>query len=656
MSQKTNAADCGEAVRRQTLATLRTLKEKGKEFGLPDPPAALEQYQQKLEENTYRVLVVGEAKRGKSTFVNALIGRDILPTDVDIATSQVFCICPADKEAYRIRFEDDSLQSITAADLPSYGSQVMADAVGVPRLDQIIRWIEVDAPVKFLPPNVRILDTPGLGALYSAHAEITNRFVPHADAVIFVLDSQAPIGEPEIKFVEKLLGATNHVLFIQTKIDQFRKEAWQEIQKRNEDILGQRFKDRLVGTRVWPISSTNLRKAAQSGDDDYLIVSRHKELAAALQAFLFLVAGWSRAAATIVAAEHVYVQSRKTLATRLDSVMQESKQKRTETQELAVERRMQFDSDWGERGQKRRVLVENIRNATALARQDFRQALQPGGAIETSHREKIDGLQSLEDAKRLAETMPAQLAETALNKWRQVCEHVQAHCLKLIGPFLSDAEKVSLATNASNEDVNLPVGTTSDLGADSFARFKAAWSDSAVVLGVGGIGSSVFAAVAATTWFPPLTAFAVLGAAMWIGVRGWQAAGLRQLKEAQAKLKDAQSKQIQQIRGHFFDVSLANGRSGRAEEYFTSLEETLTDHVAKLAMRKLAEAQAEINRLSDAANLDDQQRKANAANIRRQLTEWDAIGHAIQGIRNALQELAPSRTDASCMSENGGSP
>src|SRR5919107_5613708 len=50
-------------------------------------------------------LVVGEAKRGKSTFVNALIGRDILPTDVRVATSQVFDVRPADREAYHLRFE-----------------------------------------------------------------------------------------------------------------------------------------------------------------------------------------------------------------------------------------------------------------------------------------------------------------------------------------------------------------------------------------------------------------------------------------------------------------------------------------------------------------------------------------------------------------------
>lgn len=170
--------DRAEAVRQQTLAILSSLTKTAMALGLAEPDSSLKRCGKKLTENSYQVLVVGEAKRGKSTFVNALIGRDILPTDVDIATSQVFRISPAEREAYCLRFEDDSRKEIAAADLASYGSQVVADANGVPRLDQIIRWIEVDVPTRFVPANVRILDTPGLGALYAAHAQITDRFVP----------------------------------------------------------------------------------------------------------------------------------------------------------------------------------------------------------------------------------------------------------------------------------------------------------------------------------------------------------------------------------------------------------------------------------------------------------------------------------------------
>lgn len=223
MSHASTLADRAAQTRQKTLALLGSLTEKSRAFGLAEPPPVLEECRTKLEENSYQVLVVGEAKRGKSTFVNALIGRDILPTDVDVATSQVFRVCPADSESYRLRFEDGSEQAVGAGDLPRYGSQVVADAEGVPGLDRVIRWIEVDVPARFLPPNVRLLDTPGLGALYAAHAPITHRFLPFADAVVFVLDSQAPISEPEVQFLERLLGSTRSIFFIQTKIDQFRR-------------------------------------------------------------------------------------------------------------------------------------------------------------------------------------------------------------------------------------------------------------------------------------------------------------------------------------------------------------------------------------------------------------------------------------------------
>src|SRR5829696_5655273 len=152
-----------EGVRRQTIAVLNELISKAGGFELADPPPVLGQQLQKLRQNTYKVLVAGEAKRGKSSFVNALIGQDILPTDVRVATSQVFSVSPAERESYRLRFEDDSVQEITLDDLPRYGSQVLEDVGERPRLDQIIRWIEVDEPhIRFLPGGVTLLDTPGL--------------------------------------------------------------------------------------------------------------------------------------------------------------------------------------------------------------------------------------------------------------------------------------------------------------------------------------------------------------------------------------------------------------------------------------------------------------------------------------------------------------
>src|SRR5215213_10055392 len=141
-----NIIEQSEEIRKRSMAVIDALKAKAGEFELGEPPEALGRHRRRLRENAYKVLVVGEAKRGKSTFVNALIGRDILPTDVQVATNQVFSIRPAKQEAYRVRYEDGSAREISAGDLPRYGSQVMADAGIIPTPDKIIRWIEVDMP------------------------------------------------------------------------------------------------------------------------------------------------------------------------------------------------------------------------------------------------------------------------------------------------------------------------------------------------------------------------------------------------------------------------------------------------------------------------------------------------------------------------------
>ena len=99
------------------------------------------------------MLVAGEAKRGKSTFINALIGRPLLPTAVDIATSQVFRVAAADEPAYHLRFEDESRRAIDAANLARYGAHAAAGASEAPPLEQRLRWIEVDMPIRFLPPG-----------------------------------------------------------------------------------------------------------------------------------------------------------------------------------------------------------------------------------------------------------------------------------------------------------------------------------------------------------------------------------------------------------------------------------------------------------------------------------------------------------------------
>ena len=344
MTYPVNVTEPLEAVHRRTIAVLDDLVQKAGELGLAEPPPVVERYRRKLREDTCKVLVAGGAKRGKSTFVNALLGRDVLPTGV--AAGQVFNIRPSREEAYRLRFEDGSEREVSPEDLPLYGSRTTRDP--------FIRWIEVDAPVRFLPHDLSLLDMPG-------SAPFMDRFVPEADAVIFVLESGRPVNDDNLKLIEEILDATPHIFFIQTKVDLYDEEDWRNVQRLNQEILEKRFEGRLAGARVWPISSTNLRKATTGdGEEASLIASYHRKLAVALRAFLDGVAGWNRVAEALLVATRYHAASREVFSGQLARFADESQQKRSEMQKATVEGKRRFEEDWGPRGHKGRELKERL--------------------------------------------------------------------------------------------------------------------------------------------------------------------------------------------------------------------------------------------------------------------------------------------------------
>ena len=65
-----------------------------------------------LEESRYVLLVAGEVKAGKSTFINALLGEKILPTDIFQSSSAVVEICKSKKKYVKVLYADGRPKTI----------------------------------------------------------------------------------------------------------------------------------------------------------------------------------------------------------------------------------------------------------------------------------------------------------------------------------------------------------------------------------------------------------------------------------------------------------------------------------------------------------------------------------------------------------------
>ena len=189
-----------------------------------------------LSANVFRLVVMGEVKKGKSSFINSLLGQaDLSPTEVDIATSTVYKFVNGPVERITVFLTDDGEPSTKKSLATRFLS---LDQAGNPGNVKQVDFIAVELPHPLLAEGVAIVDTPGVGGFVRRHRDITFRYAPEADVVMFVVDSaEALISEDEKRFLKELQKHTQRIVFLQTKIDLAGTEQVLAWQKRNLEIL-----------------------------------------------------------------------------------------------------------------------------------------------------------------------------------------------------------------------------------------------------------------------------------------------------------------------------------------------------------------------------------------------------------------------------------
>lgn len=226
----------------------------------------------------FRLVVMGEIKKGKSSFINALLEEpELLPTDVDIATSTVYKIIYGPNKRFKIFFQEDpdtGKRPVSIEVKPSQISEYGTEK-GNPENHKCVDFIGIELPSPLLKDGLCIIDTPGVGGLYKSHRDITWRYAPNADAVFFILDStEAVLSSDEILFLRELVGeVTKRVYFAQTKTDAADVETVQAWEKRNKSLLAKEVGIPDKNIRYFPVSSLNKFKADKTYSGKKLVRS-----------------------------------------------------------------------------------------------------------------------------------------------------------------------------------------------------------------------------------------------------------------------------------------------------------------------------------------------------------------------------------------------
>lgn len=220
-------------------------------------------------EDSATILFCGEFKRGKSSIVNAIIGTDLCPTDIGIATSVVTTIkYGAVKKAVRyygnLLENADSLKSeeIEWEDIDKY---TMGDVL---EIDNTI-LVELSYPSPFLKNGITIIDTPGIGGLDPRHAILTHMALPKADVIVFVTDAGEPLTQSELEFYENnILSCGKQNVVLVNKSDILTADTLTTHVSNTKLQLA-----KLGGPEVIPVSAKYWNKYVSKKDEKYLIRS-----------------------------------------------------------------------------------------------------------------------------------------------------------------------------------------------------------------------------------------------------------------------------------------------------------------------------------------------------------------------------------------------
>jgi small GTP-binding protein len=174
----------------------------------------LEAADRRLSEAVFKLVVLGEYKRGKTTLINALLGEPVLPMAVVPLTSVVTEVQHGTTPEARIEFLRGGSRSVPLDKLPAYVTEPEnpQNRLGVARA--VVRY-----PARLLAEGVTIVDTPGIGSVFEHNSEVTYRFLEESDAVVIVLAADQPLTAEERALLRALNEITDRILFAVNRVD-----------------------------------------------------------------------------------------------------------------------------------------------------------------------------------------------------------------------------------------------------------------------------------------------------------------------------------------------------------------------------------------------------------------------------------------------------
>ena len=221
------------------------------------------------------LMVMGAFSTGKSTFINALLGKEVVSMAVLPTTAVVTKLCYGFEDKVTVFFKNGEAKEYSADD---FARLTATTNEGRDSIHSKIDYVERAIPLDILR-QVTIIDSPGLNSMHNEDTSATNRFVKNADTVLWMFSAEQAIGAAEIDAMEKLNSRLKPIAII-NKMD--------TIDEEEDDV--EEFLDnikRTLNDKVEAIVGISAKMALLGQikqDEDLLIGSNIRELRTVIEA------------------------------------------------------------------------------------------------------------------------------------------------------------------------------------------------------------------------------------------------------------------------------------------------------------------------------------------------------------------------------------
>ena len=180
--------------------------------------------QEQAHSNVIDVAILGQFKAGKSSLINSLLGKDVLPTGVIPVTAIITRIYYSATVSVTINFLDGShkqvtldelIKYITEAQNPQNQKNVESADIGLPEM----KWLE----------GIRLIDTPGLGSIFQNNTQTTRQWSARTTIALIVISAERPLSEEDMKLLQEIKHYSYKTYCIITKVDLFSAEQITQI-------------------------------------------------------------------------------------------------------------------------------------------------------------------------------------------------------------------------------------------------------------------------------------------------------------------------------------------------------------------------------------------------------------------------------------------